>query len=127
MSYQNQQIMEKSEQIKYPKGHFPLHLSTTLVETPKTIPLSLSPDSHHASFDSQPIALHCLEQFISLMKRKYDFSVLDAPVGDATHAEAFISVPFSERENIRIDFNIFASDIEATYGSHLYFHMESAF
>ena len=44
-----------------------------------------------------------------------------------TKAEATISVPFPDRENIRIDFNIFASEMEETCGKELYFYMESAF
>lgn len=71
--------------------------------------------------------LSILSQFIDLARQRYDLALLSSPAGTSTHAEAIFSVPFPDRERIRIDFNIFASDIESTHGTGLYFHMESAF
>ena len=99
--------MEKKEQNSYPKGHFPVHISVT--------GKSMNGD-----------ALSLLEKFVEQSGEKYPLAILEKPSGEATKAEATISVPFPDRENIRIDFNIFASDMEETCGIELYFYMESA-
>ena len=106
--------MEKSEQNNYPRGHFPLHL---------TITFSPSSDEGREGFST----IEILSQFIDLAQQRYDLALLSSPAGSPTHAEATCSVPFPDRERIRIDFNIFASDMEAIHGTGLYFHMESAF
>ena len=100
--------MDKKEQNSYPKGHFPVHISVT--------GKSMNGD-----------ALSLLEKFVEQSGEKYPLAILEKPSGEATKAEATISVPFPDRENIRIDFNIFASDMEETCGTELYFYMESAF
>jgi hypothetical protein len=99
--------MDKKEQNSYPKGHFPVHISVT--------GKSMNGD-----------ALSLLEKFVEQSGEKYPLAILEKPSGEATKAEATISVPFPDRENIRIDFNIFASDMEETCGKALYFYMESA-
>ena len=100
--------MEKSEQQKYPKGHFPLHLTI---------------DSSKSDGD----AIMLLQTFIRKAAEKYALAIVEEPSGDATQAQTIISVPFPHREDIRIDYNIFASEMEEEHGSGLYFHMDSAF
>jgi len=100
--------MEKSEQQKYPKGHFPLHLT---IDARK----------------SDGNALMLLQTFIGMAAEKYSVAIVEELSGDAAEAQSVISVPFPHRENIRIDYNIFASEMEDKYGLGLYFHMESAF
>ena len=108
MPTQTHSFMDEKKQQAYPKGHFPVHICVTAT---------------HTTAD----ALSLLEQFIQRMEVKYPLAILDKPSGTASQAEATLSVPFPDRENIRIDFNIFASEMDDTYGSALYFHMESAF
>lgn len=67
-----------------------------------------------------------LKQFIEQASQRYQLTLIAPPSGTHQQADAIISVPFPHREHIRIDFNIFASDIEDLHGSHFYFHMESA-
>lgn len=100
--------MDKKEQNIYTKGHFPVHI---IVEGKNT----------------KADALVLLGKFSDQTLQKHPSSVVEQPIGDDTHAEAVISVPFSDRENIRIEFNIFASEMEDEYGIGLYFYMESAF
>ena len=100
--------MDKPEQKNYPKGHFPVHITVDA--------------SHHTSD-----ALQLLNRFIILMQKKYALAIISSPTGTPPHAEATLSVPFPDRENIRIDFNIFTSEMEDEHGTGLYFHMESAF
>lgn len=100
--------MDKKEHNIYPKGHFPVHI---IVERKNT----------------KADALYLLKKFIDQSGEKHPSAVVKQPTGDVIHAEAFISVPFPDRENIRIEFNIFASDMENEYGTGLYFYMESAF
>ena len=99
--------MDKKEQNSYPKGHFPVHISVT-------------GKSMHGD------ALSLLEKFVEQAGEKYPLAILEKPSGEATKAEATISVPFPDRENIRIDFNIFASDMEETCGKDPHFYMGSA-
>lgn len=100
--------MEKSEQQKYPKGHFPLHLTI---------------DDRQSDCN----AIELLKEFIKKMAEKYSLTIVEEPSSDTTKAQAVISVPFPHREDIRIDYNIFASEMEDRFGAGLYFHMESAF
>ena len=108
--------MEHSEQPNHPRGHFPLHLTITSNGCEK-------PDDTRES--STLNLTDILAQFITQASEHYALSVLTSPFGTPTRAEAIISVPFPDRERIRIDYNIFASDMEAQHGPHLYFHMES--
>lgn len=104
--------MEKSEQPNYPRGHFPLHITVTCQPPAVTPQLS---------------TIDILTQFIHIAQERYDLALLSSPSGTPTRAEVILSVPFPDRERIRIDYNIFASDIESTHGTSFYFHMESAF
>jgi hypothetical protein len=54
-------------------------------------------------------------------------AIVKALSGNTQQAEAVIAVPFADRETIRVDFNIYASEMEDKHGMGLYFHMESAF
>ena len=61
-------------------------------------------------------------------KEKYDLYIIsNSQLSRTNQAEATIAIPFPDRENIRIDFNIFASEVEDEGYHSLYFHMESAF
>ncbi len=71
---------------------------------------------------SAPTLLH---GFIEQAKQSFDVAVITPPSGTDSRAEAIISVPFADRERIRIAFNIYASEAEDTHGAGLYFHMES--
>ena len=100
--------MNEKKQTNYPKGHFPVSIS---VEDRNTY--------GNASI--------LLEKFIQQAEEKYPLVIVKQSQGDASHAQAVVSIPFPDREHIRIDFNIFASEAENEYGQGLYFHMESAF
>lgn len=61
-----------------------------------------------------------LVRFISEAMHKYDLQLCDIQAGGLhnaipRHAEAVIAVPFPEKENLRVDFNIFASELEAEW------------
>lgn len=100
--------MDKKRQNTYPKGHFPVRISI---------------DASKAKGD----AIGLLRTFIQKAAEKYPLALVEEASGDTTQAQAVISVPFPHREDIRIDFNIFASEMEEKDGLGLYFHMESAF
>lgn len=72
-------------------------------------------------------AIDLLKRFVEEANKKFDLTIVETLSGNAQKAEAVIAVPFADRENIRVDFNIFASDVEDEHGTGLYFHMESAF
>ena len=108
MTTQTHSFMDEKKQKAYPKGHFPVHINVM-------------------SKNKNADALSLLKQFIKRMEEKYPLAIQAEPSGEASQAEATISVPFPQRENIRIDFNIFSSEMEDTLGTPLYFHMESAF
>ena len=67
-----------------------------------------------------------IAQFLERISNTYDLQILSAP---PETAEAMIAVPFPDKEKVRIDFNIFASEIEDTIStpSRCYFFMESAY
>ncbi|MBR1667727.1 MAG: hypothetical protein IJ693_05530 [Bacteroidaceae bacterium] len=100
--------MDKSEQRSYPKGHFPVRISVDRKQ-------------------GDASALHLLGEFIGMAQEKYETATVEPLTGGALHAETTISVPFPDRENIRIDFNIYASETEEKHGKGFYFYMESAF
>ena len=100
--------MAHHEQPPYPKGSFPVRISVT-------------------GNGSGSNASDLLASFMDEAQENYQLSIVSPLLGDASHAEAVIAVPFPDREHIRIAFNIFASEAEDQYGTGLYFHMESAF
>lgn len=61
-----------------------------------------------------------LVRFIAKAMHKYDLQLIDIQAGGLhnaipRHAEAVIAVPFPDRENIRVDFNIYASELESEF------------
>lgn len=77
-------------------------------------------------------ATELIHQFVSEARQKYDLQVIalpnNGPAIETHHAEAIIAVPFPDKERVRIDFNIFASNTEEKYDDALRFrfHMENA-
>ena len=75
-------------------------------------------------------AAQVLSEFIALVRRKYEVEVVSEITCNCAHsqAEATVAVPFSERETVRIDFNIFASEFEGLHPAETasFFKMESA-
>ncbi len=105
---------EKTEQQTLRKGFFPVRISVEMQTAERWA-------------DQAEELLHT---FVQKMAEKYDLQVLNQPHKSAStirRAEGVIAVPFPDRERIRIDFNIFASEMEEEHGTELYFHMESAF
>lgn len=72
-------------------------------------------------------AITLLEDFMEEASKKFEVTLVEKPSGNIQKAEAVIAVPFADRENIRVVFNIYASEAEDKHGAGLYFHMESAF
>lgn len=113
--------MNITEQYTYPKGFFPVHIS-------------IHENTQKKEISAKDYVLHQLDvkqlidRFILFAKEKYDLHIIsNSQIIKTNQAEATIAVPFPDRENIRIDFNIFASEVEDEGGCNLYFHMESAF
>ena len=74
-------------------------------------------------------ATQVLTDFLSSVQDKYGVHHYDSfDSSDSTQAEAIFCVPFTDREHIRIDFNIFAAQFEANHPEerNAYFKMESA-
>lgn len=77
----------------------------------------------HSGDDIQKHRLNAnkaLIRFIDQAMHKYDLQVCDIQAGGLhnaipRHAEAIIAVPFPDKENLRIDFNIFSSELEAEF------------
>ena len=67
-----------------------------------------------------------LTRFLQQVSTTYHLQILEAP---PQTSEALIAVPFPDKEKIRIDFNIFASDVEETCRVPYQYHflMESAY
>lgn len=102
-------FMDKSGQKDYPKGHFPLRIRAV---------------RKLGSEDASEL----LSKFIDWAAEKYALIRIEPLCGGKEQAEAVISVPFPDRERIRIDFNIYASQTDEAAGTEsIYFHMESAF
>ena len=101
--------MDKSGQKDYPKGHFPLHIRAVRKQGNKD-------------------ATELLRKFIDWAAERYALERIEPLRGGKEQAEAVISVPFPDRERIRIDFNIYASQTDEAVGTEsMYFHMESVF
>lgn len=65
-------------------------------------------------------AIKTLTRFLYQCAVKYDLRICDIKGGNLHNAiprsaEAIIAVPFTDKENVRVDFNIFASDFENEY------------
>ena len=76
----------------------------------------------------QTNAVEVITLFITSMQSKYTLRVSQAPQGHVSCAEAILTLPFSDRERIRIDFNIFTAQFESEHPEErdAYFKMESA-
>ncbi|MBQ9641970.1 MAG: hypothetical protein IJV06_10510 [Bacteroidaceae bacterium] len=75
----------------------------------------------------QTNALDILADFIATHRTKYSIQEGEHSAAAASEAEAIIAVPFSARESIRIDFNIYAAQFESEHPEEpdVYFRMES--
>src|SRR5574344_1364587 len=100
--------MDNQRQHAYPKGSFPV-----LVRV----------EGRSEKVD----ALMLLKEYMKHAGERYELTVVKEAEGNGTKAEAVVAVPFPDRENIRVDFNIHASEVEEHVGEQVYFHMESAF
>lgn len=100
--------MDKTEHNECPEGGFAVRVNVKRM---------------HGEADTHRL----LSGFVERAKTKYELSTLVNLSGDASEAEVVIAVPFADRERIRIDYNVYASEMEDEHGDGLYFHMESAF
>ncbi|MBQ0022232.1 MAG: aminoacyl-histidine dipeptidase [Prevotellaceae bacterium] len=97
------------EQLK--KSYFPLRISIDNLRGGHS-----GGDIH----DHRANAIKILSRFIYKEMNKYDVKLIDFQGGNLHNAiprqaEAIIAVPFDKKEDVRIDFNIFASEIESEY------------
>lgn len=67
------------------------------------------------------------ERFIEEARQNHSIAIVQQtrPKGDSAE-EAVIAVPFADKEMLRVDFNIFASEMEREHGVKTAFLMESA-
>ncbi len=75
-------------------------------------------------------AAQVLSEFIQSIQKKYPVEITEEIYTNCAHTQAkvILAIPFSERENVRIDFNIFSSEFDSLHPdeSATYFKMESA-
>lgn len=69
-----------------------------------------------------------LVRFIDSIQHKYDLQLCDIQAGGLhnaipRHAEATIAVPFADKENVRADFNIYVSELEAEFHDEENMHL----
>ena len=93
------------------KSFFPLHISVDKLRGGHS-----GGDIH----DHRANAIKTLTRFIYLEMQKYDLRLIDLQGGNLHNAiprdaEAIIAVPFDKKEDVRVDFNIFASEFEDEY------------
>jgi len=114
-------------------------LDVTMEElSKKYFPLRISIDKlrgGHSGDDinkHRPNAIKLLARFLFEASEKYDLKLIDIQGGNLHNAiprqaEAVIAVPFPDKENIRVDFNIFSSEIGEEYHDEesMYLFMES--
>lgn len=106
--------------------------TTITVPTPlcplskKYFPVRITVDGLRGGHSGDDIQKHrlnankALVRFIAQAQAKYDLQLCDIQAGGLhnaipRHAEAIIAVPFPDKENLRIDFNIFSSELEAEF------------
>ncbi|GEM_PF-5094365 len=74
-------------------------------------------------------AAQVLSDFIQKIQKKYPVEITEEIYTNCAHtqAEAILAIPFSERETVRIDFNIFSADFDTLHPDErtAYFKMES--
>lgn len=93
------------------KSFFPLHISVDKLRGGHS---GDDINKHRAN------AIKTLIRFIYKEMQKYDLRLIDFQGGNLhnaipRHAEAIIAMPFDKKEDVRVDFNIFASEFEAEY------------
>lgn len=93
------------------KSYFPLHISVDKLRGGHS---GDDINKHRAN------AIKTLTRFIYSAMEKYDVCLCDLQGGNLhnaipRNAEAIIAVPFDKKEDVRVDFNIFASEFEAEY------------
>lgn len=92
----------------------------------KYFPVRISVDKLRGGHSGDDINKHrsnankVLTRFIYSAMQKYDLQLCDLQGGNLhnaipRHAEAVIAVPFPDKEQLRVDFNVFASDFEGEY------------
>lgn len=107
-----------------PAGYFPIHVSIDKLR------------GGHSGDDinkHRPNAIKLLARFLYEANEKYGIRLIDIQGGNLHNAiprqaEAVFAVPASAKESVRVDFNVFASEIEAEYHDETSMHlaMESA-
>ena len=98
---QEKTMNEKPERQAMPKGYFPIRIT---------------------------VGTGLAERFINEAGQKHSIAIVLPPKPtDEQHEEAVIAVPFADKEMLRVDFNIFAYEMEAEYGVKTEFLMESAY
>ncbi|MDO5761355.1 MAG: hypothetical protein Q4P12_01695 [Bacteroidales bacterium] len=131
--------MTTSEQQWYPKGFFPLMIRVTDRKHEKAEKMNACAEGIVFTAES------CLNSFMARAGEKYDLKVrgedencgtrsmevLAEKMGqaDSDVAEAMVAVPFPDRELIRVELNIFASEVDEMCGEadRFEFYMQSAF
>lgn len=105
------------------KSFFPLHISIDKLRGGHS---GDDINKHRAN------AIKTLARFIYMEMQKYDLRLIDLQGGNLHNAiprqaEAIIAVPFDKKEDVRVDFNIFASEFEAEYSDEksVQFFLES--
>ncbi len=93
------------------KSFFPLHISVDKMRGGHS---GDDINKHRAN------AIKTLTRFIYKEMQKYDVRLVDFQGGNLHNAiprqaEAVIAVPFDKKEDVRVDFNIFAAEFEAEY------------
>lgn len=75
-------------------------------------------------------AAQVLSEFIQIIQKKYPVEITEEIYTNCAHtqAEVILAIPFSERENARIDFNIFSFEFDSLHPNEdtAFFKMESA-
>jgi dipeptidase D len=107
-----------------PTGYFPIRVSIDKLR------------GGHSGDDinkHRPNAIKLLARFLYEANEKYGIRLIDIQGGNLHNAiprqaEAVFAVPASAKESVRVDFNVFASEIEAEYHDETSMHlaMESA-
>ena len=131
--------MTTSEQQWYPKGFFPLMIRVTDRKHEKAEKMNACAEGIVFTAESY------LNSFMARAGEKYDLRVRGGDENGGTQnmevlaekmehadsdvAEAMVAVPFPDRELIRVELNIFASEVDEMCGEadRFEFYMQSAF
>lgn len=92
-------MCEKASSQAVPKGYFPVRIT---------------------------VGIGLTERFINETKQRHSIAIVQPPrPTDDEYEEAVIAVPFADKEMLRVDFNIFASEMESEHGARTEFLMSS--